>query len=135
MLGRNNNAKNAASQPGAGYTYLEAGTTIKGDLESKGHLRCDGKVEGNLKIQGNLEVSQGASITGEFLEMDNLVLHGEVRGNVTAKGKITITKTGRLFGDVRATSLDIEAGAVFSGRSEMNAGHIEKSLPAPAVTK
>ncbi len=131
MLGRNNANKATAHSGAVGYTYLEAGTSIKGDLETKGHVRCDGKLEGNVKVQGNLEVSQGASVTGDHLEVDNLILHGEVRANVIAKGKITITKTGRLFGDVRATALDIESGAVFSGRSEMNAGGLEKALPAP----
>ena len=133
MLGRNNPAKNASPvSSGANYTYLEAGTSIKGDLDSKGSVRLDGKLEGNMKIVGNLEVSSGASVTGDHLEVDNLILHGEVRANVTAKGKITITKSGRLFGDVKASALDIETGAVFSGRSEMNAGGTH-ALPAPAV--
>ncbi len=134
MLGRNNSpAKNAApTSSGANYTYLEAGTNIKGDLDSKGSVRLDGKLEGNIKILGNLEISSGASVTGEHLEVDNLILHGEVRANVTAKGKITITKAGRLYGDVKASALDIESGAVFSGRSEMNASAAH-ALPAPAV--
>lgn len=133
MLGRNNAAKTTASaSSGANYTYLEAGTIIKGDLESKGSVRLDGRLEGNIKIVGNLEVSTSASVTGDHLEVDNLILHGEVRANVTAKGKITITKSGRLFGDVKASALDIETGAVFSGRSEMNAT-VAHALPAPAV--
>ena len=135
MLGRNNQpAKPAApTSSGANYTYLEAGTSIKGDLESKGSVRLDGRFEGNIKVSGNLEVSSGASVTGDHLEVDNLILHGEVRANVTAKGKITITKSGRLYGDVKANALDIESGAVFSGRSEMNAG-VAHALPAPAVS-
>ena len=133
MLGRNNPAKTTASaNSGANYTYIEAGTNIKGNLESKGSLRLDGRLEGNINIAGNLEVSSGASVAGDHLEVDNLILHGEVRANVTAKGKITITKSGRLFGDVKASALDIENGAVFSGRSEMNAT-VAHALPAPAV--
>ena len=134
MLGRNNPPAKptAPTSSGANYTYLEAGTSIRGDLDSKGSVRLDGKLEGNMKVVGNLEVSTGASVTGDHLEVDNLILHGEVRANVTAKGKITITKSGRLFGDVKASALDIETGAVFSGRSEMNAGGTH-ALPAPAV--
>jgi cytoskeletal protein CcmA (bactofilin family) len=137
MLGRSNPQKNQApASGGTNYTYLEAGTSIKGDLESKGHVRLDGQLEGNLRAGGNLEVSTGARITGDHLEVENLILHGEVRANVTARGKITITKTGRLYGDVKASALDIESGAVFSGRSEMNAGGAvperNNALPAPA---
>jgi cytoskeletal protein CcmA (bactofilin family) len=122
MLGRGNQQKNQpASTQGAGYTYIEKGTTIKGDLSSSGAMRCDGSVLGNVMIKGNLELSAGANIEGESIECDNLILHGSVKANVIAKGKITITKSGKLFGDVKATALDIESGAVFSGRSEMNA--------------
>ncbi len=122
MLGRGNQQKNQpANAQGAGYTYIEKGTTIKGDLSSSGAMRCDGSVMGNVSIKGNLELSAGANIEGELIECDNLILHGSVKANVTAKGKITITKSGKLFGDVKATALDIESGAVFSGRSEMNA--------------
>ncbi len=118
MLGRNN--KNANGAQGAGYTYLEKGTTITGDISSSGALRCDGHVKGNVSVKGNLEISVGASIEGETIECEHLILHGIVQSNVVTKGKITITKTGKLIGDVRASALDIESGATFSGRSEMN---------------
>jgi cytoskeletal protein CcmA (bactofilin family) len=122
MIGRGNQQKNQNNNAqGAGYTYVEKGTVIKGDLSSSGAMRCDGNINGNVNIKGNLEVSSGASIEGENIECDNLVLHGSVKANVIAKGKITITKSGKLVGDVKASALDIEAGAVFSGRSEMNA--------------
>jgi cytoskeletal protein CcmA (bactofilin family) len=117
MLGRN---KNANTAPGAGYTYLEKGTTVTGEIVSSGALRCDGHVKGNVLIKGNLEISAGASVEGDTIECEHLILHGTVQSNVIAKGKITITKTGKLIGDVRASALDIEAGATFSGRSEMN---------------
>lgn len=123
MLGRNKEQQKpiATNSQGAGYTYIEKGTNIKGDLSSSGSVRVDGSIHGNLGIKGNLEISAGANAEGESIECDNLVLHGSVKANVHAKGKITITKTGKLIGDVKASALDIEAGAVFSGRSEMNA--------------
>jgi cytoskeletal protein CcmA (bactofilin family) len=120
MLRRDNNKGNNAAQSG-GYTFLEKGTVINGELTASGHVRLDGQIHGDVTVRGNLEVSAGASLEGDRLEVENLVLHGSVKANVVAKGKITISKTGRLIGDVKAISLDIEAGAVFSGRSEMNA--------------
>jgi cytoskeletal protein CcmA (bactofilin family) len=135
MIGRNREQQKppVASNQGAGYTYIEKGTTIKGDLSSSGSVRCDGTVQGNLNIKGNLEISSGASIEGESIECDNLVLHGSIKASVNAKGKITITKTGKLVGDVKASALDIESGAVFSGRSEMNAGSVAAQSEKPAV--
>jgi cytoskeletal protein CcmA (bactofilin family) len=122
MLRRNDNKANNAAQAG-GYTFLEKGTVVNGELTASGHVRLDGQIHGNVTVRGNLEVSAGASLEGERLEVENLVLHGSIKANVTAKGKITISKTGRLVGDVKAISLDIEAGAMFSGRSEMNAAN------------
>jgi cytoskeletal protein CcmA (bactofilin family) len=129
MLRRNDNKGN--NTQAGGYTFLEKGTVINGELTASGHVRLDGQVHGNVTVRGNLEVSAGASLEGERLDVENLVLHGSVKANVTAKGKITISKTGRLVGDVKAISLDIEAGAVFSGRSEMNAANpaIPQILP------
>jgi cytoskeletal protein CcmA (bactofilin family) len=122
MIRRNDNkAQPPAAPSGSAYTFLEKGTVIQGDLLASGHVRVDGQIHGNVTVRGNLEVSVGANVEGEKLEVDNLTLHGSIKANVVAKGKITITKSGRLVGDVRATSLDIESGAMFSGRSEMNA--------------
>lgn len=118
MLSR---AKPAQPQQTAGMTYLDKGSIITGNLATNGHLRLDGAIKGNVSVKGTLEVSAGASIEGEVLEVESLLLHGSIKANVVARGKITISKTGRLIGDVKATSLDIETGAVFSGRSEMNA--------------
>ncbi len=119
--------KPAQAQQTAGMTYLDKGSMVTGNLSTNGHLRLDGSVKGNIVVKGMLEVSAGASIDGELLEVESLVLHGSIKANVNAKGKITISKTGRLVGDVKATSLDIETGAVFSGRSEMNAAAISSN--------
>jgi cytoskeletal protein CcmA (bactofilin family) len=122
MIRRNDNkAQPQAPTNGSAYTFLEKGTTIQGDLSASGHVRVDGQIHGNVTVRGNLEVSVGGNVEGEKLEVENLTVHGTIKANVVAKGKITITKSGRLVGDVRATSLDIESGAMFSGRSEMNA--------------
>jgi cytoskeletal protein CcmA (bactofilin family) len=134
MIGRNQQKNQAPATQGAGYTYIEKGTNIKGDLSSSGSIRCDGNINGNLSIKGNLELSAGASIEGEHIECDNLVLHGSIKANVTAKGKITITKSGKLVGDVKASALDIESGAVFSGRSEMNASSTALEKPSEKAT-
>ncbi len=135
MIGRGNQQQKnqAPNAQGAGYTYIEKGTSIKGDVSSSGAMRCDGNINGNVNIKGNLEISAGAAIEGENIECDNLILHGSVKANVIAKGKITITKSGKLVGDVKATALDIEAGAVFSGRSEMNAAGTVLEKPSEKI--
>ena len=64
MLRRNDNKGNNAG-PTGGYTFLEKGTVINGELTASGHVRLDGQIHGNVTVRGNLEVSAGASLEGE----------------------------------------------------------------------
>ena len=67
-----------------------------------------------------LEVAEAGIIEGDLIEADEVKIIGRVHASVHAKGKIEIWKAGQLEGDVRAAALDIEEGASFTGRSEMN---------------
>ncbi|HKI58885.1 MAG TPA: polymer-forming cytoskeletal protein [Trueperaceae bacterium] len=118
MLGRSRkrNQEKAASEP---FTYIHRGTKLIGDLEAQGRVRVHGTVQGNVRISGVLEVAEAGVIEGENVEADEVKILGRVRANVNARGKIEIWKDGQLEGNVRATALDIEEGASFTGRSEM----------------
>lgn len=132
MIRRNKRpAQTKGSEP---FTYVHRGTTIVGDLEADGRVRVHGTVRGNIRVSGVLEVAESGVIEGELIEADEVKILGRVAANVQAKGKIEIWKNGRLEGDVRASALDIEEGASFIGRSEMNstaprAGRLPASLP------
>jgi len=121
MLGRSQkrNQEKASSEP---FTYIHRGTKIVGDLEATGRVRVHGAIEGNVRISGVLEVAEAGLIEGENIEADEVKILGKVRANVSARGKIEIWKDGHLEGDVRASALDIEEGASFTGRSEMVPG-------------
>lgn len=105
------------------FTYVHRGTTIIGDLEATGRVRVHGTIRGNVRVNGVLEVAEAGRIEGDLVEADEVKIIGQVRANVHTRGKIEIWKAGRLEGDVRASALDIEEGASFTGRSEME--HIE----------
>jgi cytoskeletal protein CcmA (bactofilin family) len=111
------------------FTYIHRGTTIVGDLEADGRVRIHGTVRGNVRVSGVLEVAEAGVVEGELIEADEVKIIGTVRANVHARGKIEIWKAGRLEGDVQATALDIEEGASFTGRSDMNGGATPQ-LPA-----
>ncbi|MEJ2290730.1 MAG: polymer-forming cytoskeletal protein [Deinococcales bacterium] len=123
MLGRNSKKQKpqetTASEP---FTYIHRGTKLVGDLEASGRVRVHGTVQGNVRVTGILEVAEAGIIEGDRVEADEVKILGKVRANVDAKGKIEIWKDGLLEGDVRASALDIEEGASFTGRSEMTAG-------------
>ncbi len=101
----------------SGITFIGPGTLVEGNLHAQGGVRVDGTVRGSLFVEGDLEVAPTGRIEGEEVRARNVVINGEVRARVLAEGKLVLTKTGRLEGDVSAKALDIEAGAVFVGRS------------------
>ena len=49
------------------------------------------------------------------VESGAIIVEGEVKGNLTANERIELKQTARLEGDLRATKLTVEEGAVFSG--------------------
>ena len=49
------------------------------------------------------------------IKAGNLTVRGKIQGDVTARGSVKIGKTGRLIGDLEASVLEIEGGAVLQG--------------------
>lgn len=119
---RRNKRQEQQAKGGDPFTYIHRGTTIVGDLEAKGRVRIHGTVKGDVRVSGVLEVAEAGVVEGELIEADEVKILGTVRASVHARGKIEIWKAGRLEGDVRAAALDIEEGASFTGRSDMNGG-------------
>ncbi|MCS7058248.1 MAG: polymer-forming cytoskeletal protein [Meiothermus sp.] len=99
-------------------TYLSEGSEIEGNLKTSGSARIDGRVKGSVIVEGDLEIGSNAQIEGEQVRAQNIIVHGQVNAQITASGKLHMTKTARVEGDIRAMSLDVEAGAVFVGRSQ-----------------
>jgi len=102
----------------ATLTYLSEGSEIEGNLKTPGNTRIDGRVKGSVVVEGDLEVGSNAHIEGEQVKANNIIVHGQIHAQIIASGKLHITKSARVEGDVRAMSLDVEAGAVFVGRSQ-----------------
>ncbi len=72
-----------------------------------------------MQLSGALSISQGGSVQGE-VEAESVVVGGELLGNVSARSEVAVSAGARLIGDVSASDLDLEEGAVFSGRVEMD---------------
>lgn len=109
-------------------TYLSPTTEINGTLNVEGNLRVDGIVHGTVEVRGDIELSQSGLIEGPELRARNIIVHGVVKARVIAEGRLTLSRTARLEGDVTASSLDIEAGAFYTGHI---ATSDVKALPVP----
>ena len=108
------------------YTYVAAGTTLQGTLNAVGRVRIDGVVRGGVEVDGPLEVGAGGEVEGPHVRARSVRVAGTVRADVTAAAGVEVWRGGVLEGDVRAATLDVEAGARFDGRSVM---------PGPATSR
>ena len=120
-------ANRAKTEP---FTYIQRGTTIEGELVAEGRVRVHGVVRGNVRVAGTLEVAEAGLVEGQRVEADEVKIIGRVVvERLEARGKVEIWSGGELVGDVSATSLDIEEGARFTGRSEMAGASLVSSAP------
>jgi cytoskeletal protein CcmA (bactofilin family) len=113
-------------QPVGFETVLGANCTLEGTLRSRANVRLDGTFTGTLEIEGNILVGETARITAD-INARNISIAGAVRGNVSGK-KVQLLRTGRVWGDIRATALTTEEGAFIDGKITM-VGH-EANQPA-----
>ncbi len=60
---------------------------------------------------GDVVVEQRGHVRAR-IKVCNLIVKGKIQGDVTARGSVKIGKTGHLIGDLEATVLEIEGGAV-----------------------
>ena len=107
--------------------YVFNTDTIAGDVVIKG------KFHGKLTAEQSLTIYSSAEIKGSLhaahliipaenhfrwmnpLAIGSAEIAGELAANVQATGTVTLKATARCFGDVAATNLVIEAGAVIVG--------------------
>lgn len=120
--------KPAAPPSPVGFeTVLGANTTLEGTLRSNANVRLDGAFTGTLEITGNVLVGETAKINAD-IHAKNISIAGAVRGNISGK-KVQLLRTGRIWGDIRATALTTEEGAFIDGKITM-VGH-ETALAEP----
>jgi cytoskeletal protein CcmA (bactofilin family) len=119
--------KPALPQPAVGFdTVLGANSVLEGTFQSNANVRLDGTFSGALEINGNILVGETAKIKAD-INARNISIAGAVRGNITGK-KVQVLRTGRVWGDIRATALTTEEGAFIDGKITM-VGHESSAAP------
>ncbi len=107
-------------------TVLGANCALEGLLHSAANVRLDGSFAGKLEIDGNVLVGETARINAD-INARHISIAGAVRGNVSGH-KVQLLRTGRVWGDIRATALSTEEGAFIDGKITMVAA--ESTSPA-----
>lgn len=104
------------SSQGSVRNVLNSDVSVVGTLRFTDDLLVDGSVEGEIFSDGVLTVGTNASIQAE-IKTKSAIIHGEVTGNVTVTDRVELSSTAKLVGDIVASTLSVQAGAVFIGRS------------------
>jgi cytoskeletal protein CcmA (bactofilin family) len=99
-------------------TIIGKGTEIKGSVEGTGVIRVDGKIEGDIHTSGDVIVGETGKVYAD-IKARHVTAAGEVHGNIQAQGKLEIIAKGKVYGDIQVSSLVINDGAIFEGKSEM----------------
>lgn len=117
---------------------LNSDVTVKGILRFTDDLLVDGSVEGEITSDGVLTVGANAVITaGEdnkvAVNTQSAIIHGRVTGDVVVSDRVELASTAQLVGDVTASKIAIQEGAVFIGycRVGVAANTPIPSAPAP----
>ena len=94
------------------HTFISAGTTVTGDLESVGDISVEGSVEGNITCR-TLTLRGEPTITGD-VRAEAVHVCGRFKGALHAR-KVVLTKAARMTGDINYEILELHEGAEFEG--------------------
>ena len=96
------------------------GTVVEGEIKSSSDIRLDGTINGNINSTAKVVVGEKGRVEGE-LHCQNGDVSGLVKGRVVAKDMLFLKSTANIEGDVMASKLVVEAGAIFNGTCRMGA--------------
>lgn len=96
------------------------GIRVKGEVTGAGALEVEGEIEGKVEID-QLTVGPSGVVDAE-VSVAEAIVHGRSAGQLTASRRLEVKSSATLEGDVRASALVIEEGAVIKGRVHMDTG-------------
>lgn len=120
---------NLASTSSTELNFLGSGSRLEGALNTESSVRVDGVVKGKLICKNTLTVGINGEIEGE-IEAKNAIIGGKIKGKIIVTEKLVLESKAVLIGDLKASKLIIDEGAVFDGTSLMR-----KTEPSPTPAR
>ena len=114
-------------------TILGPDAVFKGELTFEKGMRLMGRFEGKVTTPGRLHVAKEAKLHAD-VEAGAINVEGEVQGNLVANDRIELKQSAKYEGDLRASKLVVDEGAVFSGHVSVGPDGQNKR-PQPAVAQ
>lgn len=95
------------------------GIQIRGNLSGSGDLVVRGRVEGHVALQDHLTVETTGVVVAN-IELRGVTVNGQMSGDIDATQTVAISSSATVIGDIRAPEIEIEDGARFRGKLEMD---------------
>jgi cytoskeletal protein CcmA (bactofilin family) len=115
-------------------TILGPDATFKGELSFEKGMRLHGRFEGKINSPGRVHVCKEAKLQAD-VEAGAVTIEGDVRGNLTAADRIEMKASARYEGDLRASKLVVDEGAVFNGHVAVGPDAVKQRPPQAAATQ
>lgn len=118
---------------------LNSDVSVVGVLRFTDDLLVDGTVEGEITSDGELTVGANATIqaggqTKVAVRTRSAIIHGRVSGDVVVTDRVELSSTAELVGDVTASKISIQEGAVFIGHCMVGVA-TASAMPAETPAK
>jgi cytoskeletal protein CcmA (bactofilin family) len=91
----------------------------QGKISGTGGVRIEGAFDGEIEVRGLVVIAERGRVTCEHIRAETVIIAGSMKGDVTAH-KVQITSTGRVWGNVVASSFSTDEGAFLKGQITMN---------------
>jgi len=118
------------SSPETVISIVGPGMRIVGDCETTGTIRVEGRVEGSIRAGKAVVIGKEGTVQGDINTQD-AVISGTVVGTLVVESRLELQATCKIDGEVQATRLQLEEGAVLNGTVNMGG----KVHAQPAVMK
>lgn len=109
-------------------TILGPDASFKGELSFEKGMRLHGKFDGVITSPGKLHITREAHMSGE-VEAGAITVEGDVHGNLSAGDRIELKQTARYEGDLRASRLVVDEGAVLVGHVTVGPDAVKNRPP------
>jgi cytoskeletal protein CcmA (bactofilin family) len=109
-------------------TVLGPDATFKGELNFEKGVRLHGRLEGKITTPGRLHIAKEAKLQAD-VEAGAIIMEGDVKGNLVASDRIEMKNSTRYEGDLTASKLVVDEGAVFRGHVTVGPDAVKNRPP------
>ena len=99
-------------------TIIGEGYVCTGELKGSSVIRIEGQIIGNVNVDSGVVLGEKGIIEGN-INTRSAIIYGTVNGNVKTS-QLEIKKSGHVTGDITTDTVEIELGAQYNGKLNMN---------------